>query len=236
MLIGSLRSVAESVHRPDAIEAATVKGAQTVLCQCAAPLRPSEPVTFITDFADQAVILPLALAVAIGLLAQGWWRGAGAWTLAVCATFGLMLVFKIAFLACTHVFGPVDVRTPSGHVAAATVVAGGLATLLLRRRMMVLPLAGLAAIVIGVSRLVLGVHSLPEVVIGALVGLVGAVGLLWLAGPVPPRLNARRIGLIAVVMMLVFHGLHLPAEAQISANAWRFAQMFGVCQADQVRP
>jgi hypothetical protein len=33
-------------------------------------------VTFLTDFADQAVILPIAFAVGVALLAQGWRRGA----------------------------------------------------------------------------------------------------------------------------------------------------------------
>lgn len=208
---------------------------QTFPWQSGGALGSSGIVTFITDFADQAVMLPLAVAIAAALLAQGWWRGAGAWTVAVCGTFGAVLALKVVFLACT-VSGPVEIRTPSGHVAAAAVVAGGLASLLVRHRVSVLPLAGLAAVVVGVSRLVLGAHSLPEVVVGALVGLAGALGMVWLAGPVPERLNARRIGLAAVLVLAVFHGLHLPAEAEIRGNAWRFAQMFGVCQGDQTRP
>ena len=47
--------------------------------------------TFLTDFADQAVILPLALAIGIALLMQGWRRGAAAWAAAVFATFAAML-------------------------------------------------------------------------------------------------------------------------------------------------
>ena len=115
--------------------------------------------TFITDFADQAVILPLVLAIGIALLAQGWRRGAAAWAVVVVATFAAMLALKLVFLACSASFGTGDIRTPSGHVAAATVVAGGLAALLLRRRAAVLALAALAAVVIGISRLALGLHS-----------------------------------------------------------------------------
>ena len=40
--------------------------------------------TFLTDFADQAVLLPVAAGVAIMLLLLGWRRGALAWTVAVC--------------------------------------------------------------------------------------------------------------------------------------------------------
>jgi membrane-associated phospholipid phosphatase len=192
-------------------------------------------VTFITDFADQAVILPLVLAIAIALWAEGWWRGAAAWALAVAGTFAVMLVLKLVFLACAHSLGTPDIHTPSGHVAAATVVAGGLAALLLGRLATALPLAVLGATVIGVSRMMLGVHSLPEVLLGALVGLVGTTALLLLAGRLPPSLNVRRIAVIAVAVVVVFHGMHLPAEAHIRSTAFRVAKIFGVCQSDEVR-
>jgi membrane-associated phospholipid phosphatase len=192
-------------------------------------------VTFITDFADQAVMLPLALAIGVALLLQGWRRGAAAWALAVVGTFAAMLALKLVFLACGPSLGASDIRTPSGHVAAATVITGGLAALLLGRRATVLPAAILAAIVIGASRLVLGMHSLPEVVLGALVGLAGAWVLLLVAGQPPPTLDVRRIAIITVVVALVFHGLHLPAEAHIRSTAWRLAHVLSVCQSDELR-
>ena len=95
--------------------------------------------TFITDLADQAVILPLVLAIGVALLVDGWRRGAAAWAVAVVATFAAMLVLKLFFLACSHALGTTDIHNPSGHVAAATVVTGGLATLLFRRRATILP-------------------------------------------------------------------------------------------------
>ena len=58
--------------------------------------------SFITDFADQALILPLVLAVAVSLLLQGWRRGAGAWLLAVFMTFAVMVGLKLVFLACAR--------------------------------------------------------------------------------------------------------------------------------------
>jgi membrane-associated phospholipid phosphatase len=193
-------------------------------------------VTFITDIADQAVILPLVLAIGTALLVQRWYRGAAAWALTVVATFAAVLALKLLFLACATSFGIEDIRTPSGHVAAATVVTGGLAALVLRRRATVVPIAVFAAIVVGVSRLVLGAHSLPEVLIGGVVGLAGALALLLLAGRPPPGLDGRRLAVIAVAIVLVFHGLHFPAEAHIRATAWRVAQMFAVChQSDDVR-
>ncbi len=191
--------------------------------------------TFLTDFADQAVILPLALAIGIALLAQGWRRGAGAWAAAVLITFSAMLALKVVFLACSGSFGTPEVHTPSGHVAAATVVAGGLAVLLLRWRHAALLVAAMAAAVIGISRLALHMHSPAEVVIGATVGLAGAWTLLVLAGRPPADLDGRRIAVIAVAVIVLFHGLHLPAEAHIRGTAWRLAHMLSVCQASATR-
>src|SRR5579884_655434 len=80
----------------------------------------------LTDFADQAVVLPLVVAVAATLLISGWKRGALAWLITAGATLGLMLILKLACIAC----GPPQLRTPSGHTAAAAIVAGSLAALL----------------------------------------------------------------------------------------------------------
>jgi membrane-associated phospholipid phosphatase len=180
-------------------------------------------VRYLTDFADQAVILPLVLATAVALAMQGWRRGAVIWLFVVAVTFVTMVVLKVMFLACTPLFGPIDVHSPSGHVAAATVVSGGLAAMLSGRRVSILPAALLAAIVIGISRLVLGMHSLPEVILGALVGLAGAAALLRLAGA-PPRLDIAPLVAVVVAVAVLFHGLHLPAEAAIRHTAYRAAR------------
>jgi membrane-associated phospholipid phosphatase len=184
---------------------------------------------FLTDFADQAVILPLVIAITIALIFQGWWRGAFAWIMATAGTFSIMLALKLGFLACspTHVM-----RSPSGHVAAATVVAGGLAILLLRVRSSALPLAILTAIVIGISRVVLGMHSVPEVALGAIVGFLGAVSLVWLAGPVPETVRVRYLALLAMFIVIVMHGFHLPAEAHVRRLAMEVRHVVG-CQVPQ---
>lgn len=182
-----------------------------------------------TDFADQAVILPLVLAVAVALAVQGWRRGALTWLLVVAAVFSATLFAKLSFLACSPLFGPLDVHSPSGHVAAATVTVGGLAAMLTRRRSTVLPAAILAAAVIGMSRLVLGAHSFPEVVIGACIGLAGAAALPHFAGP-PPRLRPVPLAIVVVLVSMIFHGLHLPAEAAIRHTAFRAAQYIPACR------
>jgi membrane-associated phospholipid phosphatase len=187
-------------------------------------------VRYLTDFADQALILPLVLAIAVALAVQGWRRGALTWLIVVAGTFAATLSFKLLFLACSPVFGPMDVHSPSGHVAAATVVAGGLAAMLTRHRATIVPAAVLAAIVIGVSRLALGAHTLPEVIVGALIGLAGAAALLRFAGTPPPTLRIAPLMAVIVIVAAICHGLHLPAEAAIRHTAFRFTQFIPACR------
>jgi membrane-associated phospholipid phosphatase len=174
---------------------------------------------FLTDFADQAVVLPIVGAVSVVLAAQGWWRGALAWLCVVGVTFGAILALKLSFLACQPVFAPWALLSPSGHTAAAAVVAGGLVALFTGSLRVVLSVALLAAVAIGASRLELGFHTLPEVLIGGLTGIVGAALLFRLAGTQPPR---RKVPLIAVVFIvaILLHGMRLPAEAAI----WRMSR------------
>ena len=175
--------------------------------------------TFVTDFADQAVVLPVVLAIAALLAAQGWRWVAAAWLLVTGATFGAVLALKLACLACPNAFTPLHLFSPSGHTAAATLLAGGLTLLLGASRRLVLPVAGFAAVGIGSTRLALHVHTVPEVLVGAMLGLAGITALLLLAGA-PPRLRpARLLGVVALVAIL-FHGFHLPAEAAIRRAAW----------------
>jgi membrane-associated phospholipid phosphatase len=186
-------------------------------------------VRFLTDFADQAVILPMVLAVSAALFIQGWRRGALAWLVTVAATFGAILALKVTCLACSPLFRPMDMHSPSGHVAAATVVAGGFAGMLTRRSSGVVPAAVLAAMVIGVSRLWLGMHSVPEVMVGAMVGLIGAIALPRLAGP-PPPLRLMSLMVTVVLVAVTFHGLHMPAEAAIRHTAWRIGRFIPGCR------
>lgn len=177
--------------------------------------------TFLTDFADQAVVLPLVLGVAVVLMCQGWARGAAAWLVAIGATFSAMLLLKLGFLGCSPVFGPADLHSPSGHVAAATVVCGGLAAIYGRGPRDVLLVAVLAAMVIGVTRITLHQHSWPEVVLGAVIGVAGAMAMARLASA-PPPLYLRPVVLTAVCILALFHGRHLEAENVIRrvASAW----------------
>jgi membrane-associated phospholipid phosphatase len=188
---------------------------------------------FITDFADLAVLLPLAVCFGGGLAWQGWRRGAASWAACVAATLAAMLALKLMFVGCAAALGGFS---PSGHTAAGTVIYGGLAALWLRRRGVsagaaVVLCAGAAASLIGASRIAVNAHSLPEVAVGAAVGAWGVALLLRLAGVPPPGLRLGRLALVVAALMLLLHGLRLPVEPGIKAVAgWLPAR---VCKAIQ---
>ena len=163
--------------------------------------------TFLTDFADQAVVLPLVFAVAVVLAFQRWRRGAAGWFVAIGGTLSAMLVAARAYSS-RH----------GEHVAAATVVCGGLAAIYGGGRRAVLSIAILTAVTIGITRIALLQHSWPEVVLGAAIGVAGAMAVARLAGP-PPLLRLRPMVLTAAVILALFHGRHLEAEMVIQRAA-----------------
>lgn len=186
---------------------------------------------FLTDFADQAVVLPLIATVAIALGVLGWRRGAVAWLAAVGLSFGAVFLLKLALFACGPALGVPALRSPSGHAAAAAVVAGGLAVILGWRWPRVLALASLGAAAIGATRVALGLHSVPEVIVGGTLGLGGALGFAMLAGT-RPALRLRWLFAAIGVAALLLHGQHLNAEARIRSVAFDLP----VCRGDQLRP
>jgi membrane-associated phospholipid phosphatase len=178
---------------------------------------------FLTDFADQATILPFAAVVALGLLFSGWRRGAAAFGIAVVITLGAMLVLKLSLAGCEDL----SFHNPSGHTAAAAVVYGGLAGLF-----GALPwLAGaLAALAIGTTRVLLDMHPPGDAVAGGLVGTLGAVLMASLAGPRPRLRRAWLPALLGLAAIVLFHGFRLPAEDAIQAFALSGHWPIAICR------
>ena len=176
---------------------------------------------FLTDFADQAVLLPVALLFAASLGVLRWWRGLAAWLAAVIGVLGAMALLKYICFACAAPLAFTGVRSPSGHTAASTMIYGGGLALLLRGRV---PRVGWAALpfamagLFGASRIAVGAHDWQEVLAGAAVGLAGAGALLVLAGLRPPM---RTVWVAAAVLLLAM-GLHvtrLNAETMIHTSS-----------------
>lgn len=177
---------------------------------------------FVTDFADQAVLIPSAVAVAVGFAAAGWRRGALAWSGVLACTWVSILLLKLACL----LFGSLRVEglhSPSGHTASAAAAVGGFLGLVVRRRggdwrWTLLISAGFATTV-GLSRLALQVHTGLDVLVAGVVGVVGATALVTLAGPPPPRMRLSPIITALAVVILLLHGSEASAEAAIKRIA-----------------
>ncbi|GAB7011878.1 phosphatase PAP2 family protein [Halolamina salina] len=105
---------------------------------------------------------------------------------------------------------------PSGHATSSSVVYGGLALALDRlwtRRKRLLAAGGIVAVV-ALSRLVIGVHHLPDVLAGIVGGTAVLLAVWWAADGRADRafLAAAAIGVVALVAATVFAPDH-PDEA-----------------------
>jgi hypothetical protein len=174
-------------------------------------------VKFLTDFADQSVLLPLSALLIAGFALSGWWRGAMAWAIAAGATSAILVILKVILLACGWRWTDGMLNSPRGHTASAALVYGGFGALLIRRhwprmRLAALLPALLVAAVIGASRLALHAHTWPEVLSGAAIGIMGVGLLIWLAGVPPMRLHLRPVVVVGVALALLLHGERLRAE------------------------
>ncbi len=181
---------------------------------------------YLTDFADAAVLLPCIAAMVVLLFVLGWHRGAMAWLIAAAGVCGAILAGKAVLGGCSALADAIGLRSPSGHTAAAALLGGGLAMMLWPsaagdasatvRRIARAVGAGLcAAVVIGISRVALGLHNTIDVAAGAAVGLLGVAALAWLAGPPPASISPRALVALAIAVAVSFYGRHVGAEQTI---------------------
>jgi membrane-associated phospholipid phosphatase len=174
---------------------------------------------FLTDFADQAVVLPIGAGVLLFLLGSGWLRGAAAWLIGVGGVLLVMLAAKMLAMACQRHLEGLGLSSPSGHTASAAVVYGGLVALLARHgrtgEWLTIAASVACAAVIGATRLALHMHTLEDVLVGLPIGMAGAVAIRHIAGARPKRLRQQWLIAIAIAVLLIFHGRKLQAEQPI---------------------
>jgi membrane-associated phospholipid phosphatase len=145
----------------------------------------------VTQFGDEAVLLPVTALVALLLIVRRE-RRAAVLLLLVTLSGRLLVELQKGWTARPrpeaelHLVGTQTWSFPSGHAANATIVALALALLLVRdprRRLPALIAAALLAFLVGLSRVMLGVHWPSDVVAGWAFGLLGTVLLLRLKSP-----------------------------------------------------
>jgi membrane-associated phospholipid phosphatase len=206
-------------------------------------MHPDAWAQFLTPFGNLGVMLPLSAMVAIVVVAAAGWRMLVLWSSAILVPLALILVAKLFFIPCGYLFPDLAIHSPSGHAASAMAVYGGIAVLVGRmiggRRTaaasLLLVMAIALALAIAVSRVVIGVHTLPEVILGSSIGLVSPI-ILAVGAHFPERKAIFRpwMVLLPLVPIVFLRGVDLPAEQIIDHAADWFAQRLGVCSGGQI--
>jgi len=173
--------------------------------------------TFITDFGDSSVTLPLAAFLLLYLLTLRRWRSALAWALTIGSCGLAMASLKILFQSCEPVLATNEFVSASGHSAMSAMVYGGFALLLTTRPAAWPQVAtgGLAVILImmiAVSRVIVGAHQPLEVVVGLLVGCTAVLVFRRLRQPDAAPLPILWPSLGAFVLIAFLHGTRWPIE------------------------
>lgn len=178
---------------------------------------------FLTNFADQALIIPLSLVMAIGLWMSGWRRGAKGWLVAIIGTLCAVVVAKLGFYVIAGLL-PFRLISPSSHVAAGALVYGILLALLVRGRQAgirsALVSSSLFAICFAATRLELGAHSRAEVIVGSILGIMGTIAFVRLAGQMPESFNRLRLGFGAALVIFSLYGQRLNGELVIRSASY----------------
>ena len=177
-------------------------------------------VTAVTGVGDLAVLLPLSVAIFFWLLWAQRQREAMRWLVAVLICAGGMGLLKIYFLSCPPA---ADLHNPSGHTGFSTLVYGALALLVAStvqgwRRWATIGAGAGLVVAIAISRLLLGAHTVAEVFLGLIMGLLGLV--IFRGHPLERfggRAPLKPLVFAAVLLLVVLDGHQLRAQEMLHA-------------------
>jgi membrane-associated phospholipid phosphatase len=182
----------------------------------------------VTRLADTVVMLPAAVLCLIWLMMGGASRLALWWCVLLSAGLILVAATKIAFLGWGIGISALDFTGISGHAMRATAIMPVLLYLVFinaswRWRVGAIKAGMVFGVLIGVSRLVVHVHSPTEVVAGCLLGAVVSSTFLRMMLRVPqPVLQPRKryaLPLLVLLLVPVFTAKPAPTERWMDAIA-----------------
>ena len=171
---------------------------------------------------EAQIVLPLALLAALVVLRKDETRRLAVWWMvSLGAAIALTTVTKIAFIGWGVGYPAFDFTGISGHAVFASAVYPLLfGTFLVPRaprggRGVVIGAGFLLALLIGISRVIIGVHSVSEVVAGLLLG--GAVSALMLGLLSWPDGATSPIFPVVLALFMALMPIHAPASITHSA-------------------
>jgi membrane-associated phospholipid phosphatase len=166
----------------------------------------------VTDFGDAALLIPLG-ALMLFWLFQHDWRSTIWWAISVGFCVGFTAVLKIFFYGCPPAS---DMRSPSGHTGFSILIYGAIALVTavpargLSRTLAIVLGAGIV-LAIAISRLILAIHTFPEVSLGVVIGVVS----LMLFARVyfnSPNDHVWPLLVSSGILIAMLHGQELHAE------------------------
>ncbi len=171
-------------------------------------------IDYLTNLGDLAVLLPLSAVMLVWLLLWPRWDAARWWVLSVAFCVGATSILKIYYNACPEILS----SNPSGHTGLSVLVYGAIFVLVSARtktwQKIALISVGIAlAIGIAITRVLIGAHSIPEVVIGIAVGAISlAIFVFGFRRSTPAALPSWSLAVPAMLVILLLNGHQLQFE------------------------
>ena len=195
----------------------------------------------ITDFGDSEVLSFGTLSACVILAITGERRASARLLLTMLTTATIIGLTKIYFLGCGNSYShALHVYSPSGHAALTTAFCGAIATYAASRRSrlkqaIIWFCALTATLCISASRVLLGYHSLTEIVIGFAVGCISVLLMnrfVILQDRSTPSDHRQLVYLVAgvIVVGIGVHGHHFPAERIIRFVARHLPEYVSACR------
>lgn len=175
--------------------------------------------------ASMSVMGPAGVAIGIWLAVGGFWRLAINWALLFGAGMALVVITKLVFMGWGIGIEAWQFTGFSGHAmrsAAVLPVAFYVGLINVRRdwRWAGVAVGVALALLMGYSRIAIGVHSVSEVVLGSMLGLAVAAAFIWSARE-SGRFTVSRSLVLASLCLLAFTPRveQVPTEALIGQAA-----------------
>lgn len=189
----------------------------------------------VSALADAALLLPASVLLLLYLTVLRESRLALALAASLVGAAIATIMLKLIFNACGPSLADAVVISPSGHVSFSTVFYAGLAILLSAGRarpvqFMAGAAAALLLVAIGISRVRLGAHSIPEVLIGFALGALAVSFFGWLSmREVLPRLPLAPVVSGFALTLAMLGGNQFSLERDIAIYARSLAASLDVC-------
>lgn len=183
--------------------------------------------TYITALGDSAVVLPCAVLIGLWLLILPRTRYlAWRWTMIVLAVVLMVVASKLAFMCWLITLPRLDFTGLSGHTAMAVMIWPAFGALLGGCRNAFAQVAGLVlgsllALIVGLSRIILHVHSISEVTFGALISGITTFAFLWSHRAVWCLSEKFAVaGLSLLLVMPLVYRYQVPSEILLARAAY----------------